>query len=85
MKARMRAFVKEVQNLSANAKKAMGSAGSPSYGAVEKRSKSSRRGARAGSAARGDRCFPPSFEKPAANVLGEQLGNKKKIVCFKCQ
>jgi hypothetical protein len=84
MKARMRASVKEVQKLFADAKKAMGSAGGPSYGAAGKRSRSSRRGARAGSAAGGNRSFPPGFVKPAAIVPREHLGNKKEIVCFKC-
>ena len=39
LKDRMRASVKEVQKLSTNAKKAMGSAGGPSYGAARKRSR----------------------------------------------
>ena len=73
----MRAFVKEILKLSADAKKAVGSVGGPSYGAAGKRSKSSRRGARAGSATGGDRSFPPGFVKPAANVLGEQLGIRR--------
>jgi hypothetical protein len=77
MKAKMRASVKEVQKLSANAKKAVGSAGGPSYGAAGKKSGSATRGARAGSAAGGDRSFPPGFVKSAANVPGEQLGNSR--------
>jgi hypothetical protein len=44
MKTRMRASVKEVQKVSADAKKAVGIAGGPSYGAAGKRSMSSRRG-----------------------------------------
>jgi hypothetical protein len=71
MKARMRASVKEVQKLSAYAKKAAGIAGGPSYGAAGKRRRSSRRSNRAGSAGGGDRSFPPGFVKPAANVPGE--------------
>jgi hypothetical protein len=59
LKGRMRASVKEVQKLSAKAKKAVGSVGGPSYGAAGKRSRSARRGARNGSAAGGDRSFPP--------------------------
>ena len=59
IKPRRRASVKEVQKLSADAKKAVGSAGGPTYGADGKRSRSSRRGSRAGSAAGGDRSFPP--------------------------
>ena len=53
-KDRMRAYVTEVQKLSADAKMAAGSAGGPSYGVAAKRSRSSRRGARAGSATGGD-------------------------------
>ncbi len=37
MKARMRASVKEVQKLSADAKKAVGAAGGPTYGASGKK------------------------------------------------
>jgi hypothetical protein len=37
MKARMRASMKEVQKLSADAKKAVGSTGGPSYGAAAKK------------------------------------------------
>jgi hypothetical protein len=76
MKARMRASVKEVRKLSADANKAIGSAGGPSYGAAGKGSRSSRRGSRDGSAAVGDRSSPPppGFVKPAENVHGEQLG-----------
>ncbi len=85
MKAMMRASVKEVQKLSADAKKAAGSADGPSYGAAGKRSRSSRRDTRTGSATVGDRSFPTGFVKPVANVPREQLGNKKDIVCFKCQ
>ena len=81
----MSASVKEVENLSDDAKKVVGSAGGPSYGVAGKRSKSSRSGARAGSAAGGDRSFPPGFIKRAANVHGEQLGNKKDMMCFKFQ
>ncbi len=81
----MRASVKEVQKLSADAKKAMGSASGPSHGAAGKGSMSSRKGAWARSAAGGDRSFSPGFANPAANVPREQLGNKKEIVCFKCQ
>ena len=43
MKARRRASTKEVLELYADAKKAVGSAGGPSYGAAGKRSRSSRR------------------------------------------
>ena len=82
MKARMRTSAKEVQWLSADVKKAIDSTDGPSYGAAGKRSKSSRRGARVGSAAGGDRSFPPGFVKPATNVYGEHLGNKKEIMCF---
>ncbi len=77
LKDRMRASVKEVLKLSADAKKAVGSAGGPSYEAAWKRSKSSRRGARAGSATGGDRSFLPGFIKRAANVLGEHLGIRR--------
>ncbi len=83
MKARMRASVKEVQKLSADAKKAVGVAGGPSYGASRKRNR--RRGNRAGLTLGGDRSYPPSFVKPAVNVPREQLGKKQEIVCFKCQ
>ncbi len=85
MKAMMRASVKKVEKLSADAKKSVGSAGGPSYGAAGKRSMSSRRGSRAGWAAGGDRSFPFGFIKPASNVPKEQLRNKKEIVCFKFQ
>jgi hypothetical protein len=85
MKARMRASVKEVQKLSTDAKKAVGIAGGPAYGAAGKKSRSSRRGNRARSAGGGNRSFPPGFVKPASNVFGEQLGTRKEIVCFKCQ
>jgi hypothetical protein len=61
LKDRMRASVKEVQKLSADAKKAVGSAGGPSYGAATKRSRPSKRGARVGSAAGGDRSSPPAL------------------------
>ena len=77
LKDKMRASVKEVQKLPANAKKAVGSAGRPSYGVAAKRSRSSRRGARAGSAEDGDRSFSPGFVKSVANVPGEQLGNRR--------
>ncbi len=60
MKTRRRASVKEVQKLSADAKKAVGSAGGPTYGDAGKRSRPSRRGSRAGSAAGGDRSSPPA-------------------------
>ncbi len=83
MKARMRAFVKEVQKLSADAKKAVGVAGWPSYGASGKRNR--RRGNRVGSAGGGDRSLPPGLAKPTANVSGDHLGKKQEIVCFKCQ
>jgi hypothetical protein len=76
-KDRMRASVKEVQKVSGDAKVAVGSGGGPSYGAAAKRSRSSGRGARAGSATGGDRSFPPGFVKPAANVPGEQLGIRR--------
>ncbi len=76
MKARMRDSVKKVQKLSADAKKAVGSAGGPTCGATGKRSRSSRRGSRAGSAAGGDRSFLPGFVKLAANVPREHLGNR---------
>jgi hypothetical protein len=59
IKVRMKTSVKEVQKLSADANKAVGSAGGPTYGAAGKRSRSSRRGARSGSVAGGDRSFPP--------------------------
>ncbi len=78
----MRASVKKVQKLSADAKKAVGVEGGPSYGVFGKRNK--RRGNRAGLALGGDRSFPPGFPKPAANVPREQLGKKQEIVCFKC-
>ncbi len=61
MKVRRRASAKEVRELYADAKKAVGSVGGPSYGAAGKRSRSSRRGSRAGSVAGGDRSFPPGF------------------------
>ncbi len=60
MKARMRASVKQVQKLSADAKKAVASAGGPSYGVSVMRSRSSRRGGLYGSAAGGDRSFSPA-------------------------
>ena len=69
VKARMRASVKEVQKLSADAKQAVGSAGGPSYVVAGKRSRSSRRGARAGSAAGGDRSFPPRLRKAGCKCL----------------
>ena len=85
MKARMMAFVKEVQKLSADAKKAVGVAGGPSFGAGAKRPRPPRRN-RGGGAGGGDRSLPPGFAKPGANAPGEELGNKKgEIVCFKCQ
>ncbi len=59
LKDKMKASVKEVHKLSADAKMAVGSAGGPSYGAAAKRSRSSRRGARARSATGGDRFSPP--------------------------
>ena len=74
MKAKIRASVKEVQKLSADAKKEMGSAGGPSYGVAGKRRRSSRRGARVGSAAGGDLSFPPGFVRPAANALENSSG-----------
>ncbi len=83
MKTRIRASVKEAQKLSADAKKAVGVAGGPSYGAPGKRNK--KRGNRAGLALGGDRSFPPGFVKLAVDVLGEQLGKKREIVCFQCQ
>ena len=79
----MRASVKEVQKLSADAKKAVGAAGGPTYGASGKRNR--RRGNRAGASGGGDRSLPPGFAKPAANNPGDQLGKKQEIVCFKCQ
>ena len=85
MKARMRASVNEVQKLSADAKKATSSAGGPIYRAAGNKGRFSRRDSRARSAAVGNRSFPPGFVKPAASVPGEQFGNKKDIVCFKCQ
>ena len=60
----MRASAKEVQELSADAKKAVGSAGGPLYGASSgRRTRSSRRASRVGSAARVDRSLfsPASF------------------------
>ena len=83
MKARMRASVKEVQKLSADAKKAVGTAGGPTYGASGKRNR--RRGNRAGAAGGGDRSLPHGFAKLAANNPGDQLGKKQEIVCFKCR
>ncbi len=69
MKARMRVSVKEVQKLSAYAKKAVGAAGGPTYGASGKRTR--RRGNRARAAGGGDRSLPPGFGKPAANIPGD--------------
>ena len=84
MKARMKASVKEVQKLSADAKKAVGAMGGPSFGAGAKRQRPPRRN-RGGGAGGGDRSLPPGFAKPAANAPGEQLGNKRgEIECFKC-
>ncbi len=76
MKTRMRASVKEVQKLSADAKKAVRVAGGPSYGASGKRNRM--RGNRAASAGGGDLSLSPGFAKPAANVLGDQLGKNRK-------
>ncbi len=85
MKARMKAFVKEVQKLSADAKKAVGATGGPAFGAGARRPWPPRRN-RGGGAGGGDRSLPSGFAKPGANAPGEQLGNKKGgIVCFKCQ
>ena len=75
LKDRIRASVKEVQKLSADAKKAVGLSGGPSYGVTGKRNK--KRGNRAGQSG-GDRSFPPCFVKLAANVPGEQLGKSRK-------
>ncbi len=80
-----KASVKEVQKLSADAKKAVGATGGPSFGAGAKRQRPPRRN-RGGGAGGGDRSLPPGFAKPAANALGEQLGNTRgEIECFKCQ
>jgi hypothetical protein len=85
MKARMKASVKEVQKLSADAKKAVGATGGPSFGAGAKRPRPRRRN-RGGGAGDGDRSLPHGFAKPSADAPGEQLGNKKgEIVRFKCQ
>jgi hypothetical protein len=78
----MRASVKEVEKLSADAKKAVGVSGGPSYGAAGKRKK--KRGNKARQSG-GDRSIPPGFVKPAANVPRESLGKKQEIVCSKCQ
>jgi hypothetical protein len=80
MKARMRASVKEIRKLSADAKKAVGVAGGPSYRASGKKNR--RRGNRVGSAGGGDRSLPPGFAKPAANVPGDQLGKKAENSLF---
>jgi len=74
MKARMRASVKEVQKLSSDAKRVVGVAGGPVYGASGKRTM--KRGNRAGAAGGGDRSLPPGFGKPTANIPGDQLGKK---------
>jgi hypothetical protein len=85
MKAKIKVSVKEVQKLSANAKKAVGATGGPSFGAGATRPRPPRRN-RGGGASGGDRSLPHGFAKPGANAPGEQLGNKKgEIVCFKCQ
>jgi hypothetical protein len=84
MKVRMMASVKEVQKLSADAKKAVGVAGGPFFGAGVKPPRPPRRN-RGGGAGGGDRSLLLGFAKPGASAPGEQLGNKKgKIVCFKC-
>ncbi len=72
--------MKEVKKLSADAMKAVGVAGGPSYGASGKRNM--RRGNRDGSTGGGDRSLPPGFAKPAANVPANQLGKKQEIVCL---
>ena len=78
LKDMMRASVKEVQKLSANAKKAVGSAGGPSYGAAGKRSRCARRGAHAGSDAGGDRSSPPA----SLSRLRMSLENNSGIVGY---
>ncbi len=78
MKARMRDSAKEVLEIYADAKKAAGSAGGPSYGAAGKRSMSSRRGSRAGSAAGGDCSFPPGFVSRLRMSLETSSGIRKR-------
>jgi len=81
LKNMMRAFVKEVQKLSAEARKVVGVTGGPAYSASRRRRRSSRRAPRGGAALGGNNSFPPDFGMPA-DAPGEQLGAKKKVVCF---
>ncbi len=78
LKYRMATSVNEVQKLSAHMKSAVILAGGPFI------RKTRRRGGRGGwreLAAKGN--LPPGFEKPKSAV-GEQLGGKAHVHCFKC-
>ncbi len=70
MKARMKASVKEIHKLSADAKKAVGATGGPAFGAGAKRPRPPRRN-RGGGDGGGDRSLPPGFAKPGANAPRE--------------
>ncbi len=79
----MRAYVKEVQKLSAEAMKAVGVTRGPAYSVGCGRWRSSRRALRGGAALGGDRSFPHGFGMPAI-APKELLVAKRDVVCLTC-
>ncbi len=85
MKERMRDWVKEVQKLSADAKKAVGATGGPAFSTGRGRGRRSlRRTSRGGAAHGGDRSFPLGFVMPVVNAPGYQLRARRDAICLKC-